>query len=354
MSTSETRQRLSDYHSFLMLVWALKTDRGSVSDEVRTVLNSVTDFLRTATARDIRERANEIEALLNQIVKAHDKILPSKKGVREIARDFRLLTKTEPDVWRYGIPCGWLLERFDLSRLPQVEDLPVHARVGIGPNAGRVIVEEISLLQDVFFLLARARKSFEVMKRCADSQCIEHTSHESFGGYSGLSALNSSVCTYSRLGVLTAVAFVEAFVNSVGWNEVAIRANLSEDEKAVLQGTRKGRYLNLESKIERIPRIIRPDKESPIVISDEKQMREPFVSFLRETKAVRDASMHCAPGKAPILLPPMVWLSWRKRQRNMRLPLPVSSGLPAILTDSDPGISRAFTMRGSSRRQLTG
>src|SRR5262249_416110 len=61
-------------------------------------------------------------------------------------------------------------------------------------------------------------------------------------------------------------------------------------------------------KLERIPRIIRPDKTSPIILSDEKQMREPFKSFLRETMMVRDASMHYALGKAPILHPPKEWL----------------------------------------------
>jgi hypothetical protein len=109
-------------------------------------------------------------------------------------------------------------------------------------------------------------------------------------------------------GVLTAAAFVEAFVNRIGWNEATARSNLSEQEKTELQGTRKGRYLNLESKLERIPRIIRSDKTSPIILSDEKQMREPFVSFLRETKIVRDASMHYGPEKAPILHPPKEWL----------------------------------------------
>ena len=57
-----------------------------------------------------------------------------------------------------------------------------------------------------------------------------------------------------------------------------------------------------------MPRIIRPDKASPIILSDEKQMREPFISFLKETKEVRDASMHFAPGKASIVHPPQEWL----------------------------------------------
>jgi hypothetical protein len=228
--------------------------------------------------------------------------------VREIAREFRRLLEAGPDVWRYGIHNSWLTEHFDVSRLPQAEDLPRHARVGIGIHAGSVSVEEVSLLQDTFFLLVRARASFDAMMRCAGSRNLHAGLRENPGDYKAMGALNSSVCTYSRLGVLTAAAFVEAFVNSVGWNESEVRSDLSEQEKAELRGTRKGRYLNLESKLERMPRIIRPDKISPIVLSDEGQMREPFISFLRETKEVRDASMHYAPGKVPILHPPQEWL----------------------------------------------
>jgi len=120
---------------------------------------------------------------------------------------------------------------------------------------------------------------------------------------------HSAVCTYSRLGLITASAFVETFVNSVGWNEAATRSDLTEQERSELQGMRKNRYLSLESKLERIPRIIREDKKSPIVLSDKKQMREPFISFLEATKQVRDSSMHYAPGKVPIVLPPQEWLT---------------------------------------------
>lgn len=306
MSATEKRQRLYDYHSFLTWGLALVKAYGPEADEIRSVLNSVSEFLRTASSRDIRERGKELEAILSRAIRVQETILPKKKSVREITRDFSLLVKAEPDVWRFGIQSGWLSERFDLSRLPQAEDLPRHARIGIGLHAGQVSVEEGSLIDDAFFLLVRARKSFEVMMRCADSRSLE--AREPSVGHRALNALNSSVCTYSRIGVLTAAAFVEAFVNSVGWNEAATRSDLSEQEKAELQGTRNGRYLNLESKLERIPRIIRADKLSPIILSDEKQRREPFISFLRETKEVRDASMHYAPGKAPILHPPQEWL----------------------------------------------
>lgn len=125
--------------------------------------------------------------------------------------------------------------------------------------------------------------------------------------YGRIAALNSSVCTYSRLGVLTAVAFVEAFVNSVGWNE-ASNPQRSEQERLELQGIHKGNYLSLEKKLEKFSRIICDDNSTPIILSDPRQRREPFISFLKTAKEVRDASMHYAPGKAPIHYPPLEWL----------------------------------------------
>jgi hypothetical protein len=308
MGASDTRQRLSDYHSFLALAYALGDDHSRRSDGFRMLLNDVSEFLRSASGRDLRERGKTLEELLIKAVKAHEKVLPRKRKAREIARNFRLLVKTEPDVWRYGIPKGWLLERFDISRLPHAEDLPRHARIGIGVHAGYVSVEEVTLLADAFFLLVRARELLKTMMHVARQLGLRTSPHEHEGSYRTLTALNSAVCTFSRLGVLTAAAFVEAFVNSVGWSEAAARSDLTEQERSELQGMRKDRYLSLEAKLERFPRIIRADKRSPIILSDEKQMREPFISFLSETKEVRDASMHYAPGKAPILLPPQEWL----------------------------------------------
>ena len=308
MNSTDLRQRLADYHSFLYLAWAVSNDHSSASNEFHTALSSVSEFLSTASSRDIHDRGKTIETRLRKLVEAHEGAMPRKIDVGEIAHDFRLLVNTEPDVWRHGISHGWLQDRFDLSQLPQAKDLPRHARIGIGIHAGRVSVEEGSLLDDMFFLLVRARKSFENLQSFAHTQTTEPDSLPDRRRYKVISALNSSVCTYSRLGVLTSAAFVEAFVNSVGWNEAASRQDISESEKNVLLGkdTRNKGYLSLEKKLEGMPRII--GRESPIVISDKKQMKEPFISFLRETKQVRDASMHYAPGKTPILLPPDEWL----------------------------------------------
>jgi hypothetical protein len=131
--------------------------------------------------------------------------------------------------------------------------------------------------------------------------------------YQKLSFINGQVGTFSRLTVVSAAAFIEAFVNSVGWAESERNPHLSEEIHAQLKGTRNGRYLSLEAKLEKLPKLIRPDGATPIILSDVKQMKEPFIGFLAETKEIRDASMHYAPGKALIWRAPHEWFESAKK-----------------------------------------
>ena len=278
--------------------------RAGGADEVRLVLNELGSFIKSASARDLAERVSAFDELIQRTLTEHERVLPRKKSARAIARDFRKLS-THSDVWRFGIPYGWLVERFDVSFLSHPDDLPLHTRIGIGIHEGFVQVEESMLLNDATFLPLRARESTDRMTDGARKA----RGRKDIDAYETLSALNAAVCTYSRLGVLTCAAFIEAFVNSVGLNEAALRT-YSTDEDEQLRGKKKGRYLMLETKLERFPRIIRPDKKSPIVISDDAQLRDPFRRFLEETKELRDSSMHYAPGKTTILRPPNEWLRY--------------------------------------------
>ena len=140
-------------------------------------------------------------------------------------------------------------------------------------HAGKVTVEEITLLGDAFFLLIHARNTSESMITAANSDGSYSKPKANPQIYGRIAALNSSVCTYSRLGVLTAVAFVEAFVNSVGWNE-ASNPQRSEQERLELQGIHKGNYLSLEKKLEKFSRIICDDNSTPIILSDPRSLSD--------------------------------------------------------------------------------
>jgi hypothetical protein len=171
-----------------------------------------------------------------------------------------------------------------------------------------VSLEEVYLVEDAFLLLVTARDAYDHMwsiRRTISEPANVEQSHEV---HRRLTLLNMNVATYARLGVVTAAAFVEAFVNSVGASEAYRSAGRPPEELELLRGSKKGRFLNLEFKLEKYPMLIRGDGKSPIVVSDEKQRREPFGRFLAETKEVRDASMHYAPDKAAIVCTPKEWI----------------------------------------------
>jgi hypothetical protein len=128
---------------------------------------------------------------------------------------------------------------------------------------------------------------------------------------------------YSRLCILVFFSFVEVFVNSVGYDfSLRNRNILSSKNIEILCGKKNGRYLSLEYKIEKFPSIIRPDGKSPIVLSDPKQVREPFITFIKEIKEIRDASLHYSPQKQAIWRKPDDWLD--KAKSTSKLCLEVS------------------------------
>jgi hypothetical protein len=64
----------------------------------------------------------------------------------------------------------------------------------------------------------------------------------------------------------------------------------------------------LEKKIQHFPERIRQDNICPIVISDIKQRKEPFLTLFDKLKAIRDSSVHYGKGKRDIWLPPDEWI----------------------------------------------
>lgn len=311
MSASDIRQELSDYHTYLVFANTLKRIPAGKNETLRDLMNEVAAFIDTATSREIKDRGKQLLQVLKHAVELNTKFLPRRMSARQIARDFRELTTTT-DVWRFGVPCGWLRERFAPEGMEFDADLPAHAKVGIGVHAGRASIEEVFLLEDTYFLLARAESAFNRMHESAKA-LQKSPDKGGDSGYETLAFLNGEVGTFSRLSVVSAAAFVEAFVNSVGWTEAERGGHRTEEIRTQLKGTQKGRYLSLEAKLERFPKLIRADGASPIILSDPKQAKEPFVSFLAETKELRDASMHYAPGKAIIWRPPQEWFESAKR-----------------------------------------
>lgn len=87
----------------------------------------------------------------------------------------------------------------------------------------------------------------------------------------------------------------------------------------ILHGTKKGRYLSLEYKIEKFPSIIRLYKKTPLILSDPKQIKELFKTFIKNIKEIRDSSVHYSPKKEAIWRKPDDWRNKAKSTLKLRL-----------------------------------
>lgn len=311
MNTGEEtrlREELELKHLFLHFVYVVAP--GALHDDsFHHMLEATKDFVYQSTTEDFLTRVADVSRTLDDWISRSVKFLPVKVGIEEIAREFaKLLNEQGDTLYSNGVTFGWLSRLIDCTPLGLLGDLPYHAKIGVAAHAGNASVEEAFLLHDAFFLLQITKACHDKMLLAASPfSTIRSTDKE----YITLSTANQNVGSAARLCVFSFYAFVEAFVNSVG-NDFAARnaANLTADELEILHGKKKGKYLSLEQKMELFQKIIRPDKKIPIVLTDTKQHKEPFTTFLSNIKEVRDASAHFGVGKASICRSPQDWLNF--------------------------------------------
>jgi hypothetical protein len=315
MSDVRVRHQLLDLYAYVQLMGSLDpTDAGLRNPEAKAALQELADFLSTASDEELDKRSNDLRTVLTRWAEPYEARAKLKVPVARVAADFNLLCGVGADFWSFGISYGWLVERMDCANLPFPGDLPYHARIGVGHHAGFASIEEFYLLQDAFFMLVSAGDAYERMQARAGAIKKAARRVEWRVTHQQLTLGNLNVATFSRLGIVSAASFVESFVNSIGHDYTAKASGLSSDDQNVLDGMDKnGRYLSLEKKLERVPAVIRTDRTSPIVLSDKNQEREPYTSFLKEVKPVRDAAMHYAPVKEAITRRPQEWLECVRR-----------------------------------------
>jgi len=271
--------------------------------EPNSHFSETSKWVDSAPETEIREKAPSVLQMLDQLVTVCKKRLPPKKDWEEIAAEHWLRLKSGEFSFTHGIACGWLVGRFDCKRLGISEDMPYHARIGIGHHAGNAAVEEEFLLRDAFFMLAKCQVNLRHLEgfRGRLQASLEKES------YKMLSMFNQNVATYGRYAVFGFYSFVECFVNSVGEDFVARNSNVPSDVCEMLKGKKDGRYLSIEKKLEVFPGLIRSDGKRLIVLSDPRQITEPYKSFASHVKEVRDSSAHFAKCKTDIIVPPQRW-----------------------------------------------
>ena len=313
---SEIKSRIS----FLQLVSSLIPE-ATAKLQANGDIHQVGAWVDTAPEQELREKATVVIELLNKLVGAAQERLPTKVDWQIIAVEHwqRLLSK----VFSYsdGVLFGWLAERFDCSLLGLPDDLPYHARIGVGHHAGNVAVEEEFLLRDAFFMLAKCQASLTRLEKFrGELRSSSVTKNE----YKVVSMFNQNVATFARYSVFGFYAFVECFVNSVGEDYIARYPKIADAKCELLRGKKDGRYLAVERKLEVFPGVIRADGKRPIVLSDLKQISEPYKSFTSHVKDVRDSSAHFAKDKADIIVPPQTWE--RRAQEASTVCLAVARG----------------------------
>ena len=296
---SEFKSRISFVHLVSSLI-PETTQKFQASGDI----HQIGTWVDTAPEKGLREKANAVVELLDKLVAVCQKRLPTKVNWRSIAAEHWQRLSSNEFSFSNGVQCGWLAERFDCSRLSIPDDMPYHTRIGVGHHAGNAAVEEDFLLRDAFFMLAKCQASLSKLENFRDEL---KTPAITKSRYKVVSMFNQNVATYARYSVFGFYSFVECFVNSVGEDFIARNPNLTAEKCELLRGKKDGRYLAIEKKLEVFPGIIRADGKRPIVLSDPKQIVEPYKSFASHIKDVRDSAAHFARYKADIIVPPQTW-----------------------------------------------
>lgn len=296
---SEFKSRISFIHLVSSLI-----PEAVAKLEAKGDIHEIGSWVDTAPQTELRTKAEAVIELLDKLVAASQKRLPPKADWRTIAAEHWQRLSSKEFSYSNGTSCGWVAERFDCSSLSIPDDMPYHARIGVGHHAGNAAVEEDFLLRDAFFMLAKCQAS---LTRLENFRGELKTAAIAKARYKVVSMFNQNVATYGRYSVFGFYSFVECFVNSIGEDFIARNPKLTTDKREFLRGKKDGRYLAVEKKLEVFPEIIRPDGKRPIVLSDPKQITEPYKSFVSHIKDVRDASAHFAKSKADIIVPPQTW-----------------------------------------------
>lgn len=301
----QIKSELKARWSFLHLVSALIPNLLSKS-EVSVFYRETGEWIDQAAESEIRSKAQAVIAKLDDLIQLTSEKLPFKQDWRGIAAEHWERCRTGEFSFNNGVLCGWIVERFDCTSLHISDDMPYHARIGVGHHAGNAAVEEDFLLRDAFFMLAQCKAALVSLEGLGPELRVKRELSKE--EYKRVSTLNQNVATYARYAVFGFYSFVECFLNSVG--EDFVRRNpsiLSAEQCEILRGMKNGRHISTERKIEMFPSIIRKDGMRPIIMTDRNQIAEPFKSFASDVKDVRDSTTHFATHKAAIVISPQAW-----------------------------------------------
>jgi hypothetical protein len=314
MSIDEEYREITDFLVYIQLMGSFLPFVNF--SETKSFISATHDAISKYSDEERSSKLPEIKEVVEKMSANFIRMFPIKKSISDIATSFNDYYKNENDIYSFGIEYGWLEQNMDLTKLKFYPDMPFHYKIGLASHKGNGGIEEDFLLKDAFNAFSKAEDSFRLLLNYGNIlKKIGSGAISPEEQYKSITDIKYDVCAYSRLTILSFYSFVECFVNSVGYNYFYRNYNsLTPKESELLQGQFKdGRYLNLKSKIEKFQTIIRPDKKPKIILSDEKQLREPFKSFFEDYEHLRNAAVHYSPIKNDIWLKPDDWIEKARR-----------------------------------------
>lgn len=282
-------------------------------DEYNLLMQDLYGLIKKIDGTIVDKEVLLYEWKLDEIIKIIEPKYPLKRSFAEIASDWNNNFVENREFLSYGISIGWLEKQISLANYHRYDYTPYHFKVGLVAHKGRGEIEENFILQDSFIALVRAKR---LLKKLDDRGVVLKNEFIARGDTEFdketldlLNLIKYDVCFYSRMAIISFFSFLESFVNSIGFDFYYRHINvLNSEEAEILQGNKKGRYLNLKYKIESFQKIIRTDKKTIIVLSDENQIAEPFKSLFCYYEELRNSSVHFSPKKTRIWLKPHDWV----------------------------------------------
>ena len=189
----EIKSELKARCSFIHLVTALIPNLLSNPD-ISGFYRETGEWIDSAAEAEIRSKAGLILDKLDSIIHLAGKTLAPKPW-RTVAASTR---RVQGDKFSFdnGVAYGWLAKRFDCACLRIPEDMPYHARIGVGYHAGNAAVEEDFLLRDAFFMRAKCEASLILLE--SQGENVKLKGKLSKADYKKVSTLNQNVATYGR------------------------------------------------------------------------------------------------------------------------------------------------------------
>ncbi len=282
-------------------------------DTTQKIIFEIRDFIKKSNEIEVVLKLPTIQQKLSEMAKLYLLKFPLKKRMDEIALDWNEFFKNNYEIYSYGLEFGWLEERMNLEKFKLYDYVPYHFRIGLVAHKGNFGIEEEFLLKDAFNILVKSQNSYEKLIEYGEYKKTilknENKTNFDIETIEKITDLKYEISANSRLTIISFYAFIECFVNSVGFSFAKRNQNKkSNEELEILNGKRKGRFLQLKSKIEKYQKIIREDGKVKIVTSDDNQIKEPFTSFFNIYEEIRNSSVHFSPNKEQIWIRPKDWL----------------------------------------------